>query len=326
MISQTNVRLNNIRSLELDQLAVRALHDPAKRNLLLGRIRPLDGPVRLVMDSIEHYLGPRGCETRYAYVPESVMIRRLRGGLSNIVQKGMLEYDRVLKDRRGHFFDLHLGGSFPAGQDDAVLCVSHYTANRWAAEDRLKIVEDVVSEDIDHVDPAMRLFSSNSYDGGVVPDIPIEDVDLIAVADRADEQLAALAATAPTRLIQQIKRKLFPVSCSASDNSTNLFSFAGSILSEMGCRPDNREYLLKDPSIVLFWEIQKFCAFPDVDSWHATRDLPQSVEAIRNVISADPELWGKTVPGYYDPLGIINYVMRNGEHNGQKKPQNRPFS
>jgi hypothetical protein len=316
MIARTSINLNNIRNLELDQLAVRALHDPSKRNLLLGRIRPLDEPVRLVMDSIAHYISPKGCETHYTHVPESVMIRRLRGGLGNIIQKGMLEYDRVHKDRRGHFFDLYLGGSLPAGQDDAVLCVSHYTANRWAAEDRLKIVEDVVSEDMNYVDPSMRLYSLNRYDMDGVPDIPIEDIDLIAVAERPDEELDALSATAPRGLQELIRKRIFPVPFSRPDSSINIFSFAGNILSEMGCIPRNQKYLLKDPSAILFWEIQKFCAFPDMDSWHVTRTLPQSVEAMRRVISADPELWGKTGAGYFDPLGIINYMMSNGKHIG----------
>lgn len=311
MIAQRVLKIPSIRNLEMDQIAVKVLYNPSKRDILLNSIKPYHKPIMELKHCVDYYLGAKGCDTHYSYVPDRLLVRRIYEGLDNIVRKGILEYSKINKDKRGHFFDLDDSYSLPIGENDAILVLSNFRANMWAAEERFQLAEDVVSEDQPGIIPSIRVYTHNKFDNDVVPDISLFDIDLIAVTKRSKDSRNALIAMAPKSIRSYINHILFEVDSTKTDENSVIPQVLN-VLQERGCRHFQQEkYLLLNPEKVFFWEMQKHLCFPEFDWTFDYDKFKTGIGLIRNIIRQDPKFWGKTTEWFYDPFGIINYILKN---------------
>lgn len=285
---RTNPVRFNIRNLELDQLAVRALHDPVKRPVLMKAISPLD-------NTLTHW------ETEFGkgfligrFVPEGMLFRHITGCIDGVISCGGLEYSKIIRDRRGHFFFVGGTGNKLENSGDAIFAVSHYVANMWAAASSLHLVEDVGRSVLAHY---MRMYSS--YDA---PDIGLEDIDIILIKDRPPSEIDGLIDLAREDQKAALREKLVRIPAEGDSRITDsIRSHAVNSPLITGYHGDS----IKDSFQALFWLLQ-----PGI---YGT----SPVEMIRKVIGADPSFWGKPEASYFDPLGIINYAIKTGRTDGQ---------
>lgn len=286
----------NIRNLELDQLAVRALLNKEKRAVLFKSISPLDKALtELQKDAGEMF---------HTYIPRGVMSRTLNKALEHILSVGKLERSRINVDKRGHFFELGPYLFCPGGDDDVHFMVSHYVANTWAARSELDVVEDIGKWSLDY---SMRVHWGLHF-----PDIDLEDIDLICVRERSGSGIEQLLSAALPAFRPLLKSRLVQVPVSIN---YSMQVFIDSVTRQIGRPPFRipcKGNKLYNRSHLLFWEIQKNVDRSDERCNGARSEIRTAIEAMRDIISADPELYGKTGESYYDPFGIIKYAIRTG--------------
>lgn len=308
----SRISLNNLRTLELDQMAARAICNPQTRTELFRRISPLDRPVDSLVLKTESNLR-NGYIYGYSYVPEGMMFRGLNTGLKRVFKKGLLEQDQLRRDKRGHFFALNIkwaaDHAFESGKDkDAILLgVSHHMANIWAANGYLDIVEDIGKFSLD---TEMRVYSSRTE-----PDIPLEDIDVFIILSRSDKKLEKLFQRLPEKIRAHVSDRVHMVPDQKYEQ-TSIESHTADYCLTHGIPKHPDAELEKDPFRLLFWEMQRnFIAFSSpllMNAQNVMRSFPESLQAIRQVISADPNHWGKQDSEWFDPIGLINYLVKTG--------------
>lgn len=308
----TRIVLNNLRNIELDQMAARAICNPRTRSQLFSRIAPLDRPVSSLVTKIENDL-KNGYVYGYDYVPEGMMFRGLNTGLKRVFKKGCLEQNQLRRDKRGHFFALNIkwaaDHAFESVKDkDAILLgVSHHMANIWAANGYLDIVEDIGKFSLD---TEMRVYSNRTE-----PDIPLEEIDAFIILSRSDKKLQKLLQRLPERIRGFVSDRILMVP-DKKDEETRIESHAAAHCLTHGIPKHPDTELEKDPFRLVFWEMQRnFIMFSNprlANAQTLMRSFPGSLQAIRQVIGADPELWGKQGTEWFDPIGLINYLIKTG--------------
>lgn len=304
--------LNNVRTLELDQMAARAICDPQARARLFGMIAPLDRPVNSLVTKIENDLR-NGYVYGYHYVPEGMMFRGLNTGLKRVFGKGCLEQSQLRRDKRGHFFALNIkwaaGHAFdtPEDKDGLLLGTSHHMANIWAAKGYLDIVEDIGKFSLD---TEMRVYASRKE-----PDIPLEDMDAFIMLERSEKKLQKLLGRIPERIRGFVSDRVFMVP-PQKDRDTDIEVHAAQYCLSHGVPKHPEKEIEKDLFTLLFWEMQRnLIAFSDPlphTIQNPMRSFPESLQAIRQVIGADPGSWGKQDSEWFDPLGLIDYLIKTG--------------
>lgn len=308
--------LNNVRNIELDQMAARAICNPQTRTELFKKIAPLDRPANHLIAKIESDL-KNGYVYGYPYVPEGMIFRGLNTGLKRVFKKGCLEQSQLRRDKRGHFFALNIkwaaGHAFDTPEDnDAILFgTSHHIANIWAANRALDILEDLGKFSLD---TEMRAYSSRTE-----PDIPLEDMDAFIILDRSDKKLGKLIQRLPKRLRSFVENRILMVPPPA-DKKTGMDLHAANYCVQRGVQKPPETEIEKDPFRLLFWEMQRnFITFSDpmlANARTVMRSFPESLKAIRQVIGADPNYWGKQDSEWFDPIGLIGYLIKTGRAQG----------
>jgi hypothetical protein len=308
----SRISLNNLRTLELDQMAARAICNPKTRTELFRRISPLDRPVDSLVLKTESNLR-NGFIYGYSYVPEGMMFRGLNTGLRRVFKKGCLEQGQLRRDKRGHFFALNIkwaaDHAFETVKDnDAILLgTSHYMANIWAANGYLDVVEDLGKFSLD---TEMRVYSSKNE-----PDIPLEDMDAFIILGRSDKKLEKLLQRLPERIRRFVSDRVVIVP-TQTDKKTGIEAHAAGYCLSQGVPKHPETEIEKDLFRLLFWEMQRnYIAFSGpllANAQTVMRSFPESLRAIRQVISADPNYWGKQGCEIFDPLGLIDYLLKTG--------------
>ncbi len=302
--------LNNVRNIELDQMAARAICDPNMRSELYSRTAPHDRPVRELFSKIKSDLA-NGYIYGYSYVPEGMMFRGLNTGLKRSFKKGALEHGQLKLDKRGHFFALEtrwaadFAFETPDDKDAVLLGVSHHMANIWSAHEALDLFEDLGKFSLD---TSMRAYCSRTS-----PDIPIEDIDVFIILDRSEKKLGDLIQRVPERIRETVSDRIFMVPA-PEDKKADMASYVANYCMSNGIQRPPATNMVKDPFELTFWEMQRALMmrqYSDIMTQKA-REFHESVEALRRVIGSDPGYWGKQGDETFDPLGLIDYLTRTG--------------
>lgn len=304
--------MNNVRNIELDQMAARALCNPQRRDELLRRISPNDAPARKHLTQVRDDIR-NGYLYSYPFVPEGMMFRGINTGLNRIFEKGVLEYSQLRLDKRGHFFAFDRSWAAdhafetPKDNDAVLLGVSHHTANIWAAHDALDIFEDIGKASLD---PSMRAYCSRTN-----PDIPIEDIDIFIVLDRPVHELEQILKNLPKRLREPIRKRILMAPIPA-DPKTNMTPYIANFCKQQGVQTHPAADLVKNLFELTFWEMQRrYLLYSNPIFGRNPQQIAfyRSVKAMRRVISACPEYWGKkNNMKWFDPLGLIEYLINTG--------------
>lgn len=302
--------LNNVRNIELDQMAARAVCNPDMRSEIYSRTAPHDRPVRELFSKIKSDLA-NGYIYGYSYVPEGMMFRGINTGLNRVFGKGALEKSQLRLDKRGHFFALEtrwaadFAFETPDDKDAVLLGVSHHMANIWSAHGSLDLFEDLGKFSLD---TSMRAYCSRTD-----PDIPIGDIDVFIILDRTEKELKKLIGRIPENIRDAVSGRIFTVP--APDNKKeDMASHVANYCMSNGIQKPPATNMVKDPFELTFWEMQRtLMAHQHSDIMvRKAREFRESVEAFRRVIGSDPGYWGKEGNNIFDPIGLIDYLIKTG--------------